>query len=626
MSLKNLTVFFERLEKDKSFRIKLIEESGITRKVLLDSFENQEKFITKKIIHFAEKSDMSFTFEELLEKIFESEKLKKLENDELEDIAGGISFKKFSSIMLATGILALTPITVLANSDITTTNLTINNVSSSVNIENEKTVDYNTIGEIIKAKPDLNKIDDTHPMNEVDNMIFSTISYLPILSAIPRFAEYKEHITIKEYAEKINEVLESNDDALLKKYLIAEDYHSWENYNQKLNDIFVSRLEFLQDLAKCDRYKDIKMGDYKVEYRPASSVDEYSQFAAITFTIENGEKVIVFRGTDYTQSGWKENLRTLWNRKVPAQRDAVNYVTDMMRLYPKSQFTISGHSKGGALAVYAFLKTIAAPGRISRIKKVYSFDGPGINDEVIKKDKEKDKYENIYKELGDEIKEKIMIFIPQTSFVGSLMKNDEYFNYFVVMSDTEGFYQHNPATWKVNPDFIKPDTLKFKFSEKTLASIAYEEAWAEIVKKLDKAEAKRVTKILFDFYSKNGLNADLGIKSNLKKIFFNYIEGKSTFELLKLIFSPSKIVTLSDKESEEFKHVGEIVVKELLTSYWKHHEEFNKDLQLSEKSLVTLKQLKDSGFSQKQIMSTMWTLTKEYIKKVGVFNFLKNLF
>ena len=65
-------------------------------------------------------------------------------------------------------------------------------------------------------------------------------------------------------------------------------------------------------------------------------------------------------------------------KPVPAQQEAVAYVTRAAAAFD-GELLLGGHSKGGHLALYAAAH--AAPEVQARISRVYSFDGPGVDEE-----------------------------------------------------------------------------------------------------------------------------------------------------------------------------------------------------------------------------------------------------
>ncbi len=80
-----------------------------------------------------------------------------------------------------------------------------------------------------------------------------------------------------------------------------------------------------------------------------------------------------FRGTTNKLVGWKEDLNMSFMPTIPAQRRALSYLTRQIHRHPGTYY-LTGHSKGGSLAIYAF-DNLPQP-LADQIAHVYSFDGP----------------------------------------------------------------------------------------------------------------------------------------------------------------------------------------------------------------------------------------------------------
>lgn len=160
--------------------------------------------------------------------------------------------------------------------------------------------------------------------------------------------------------------------------------------------------------------------------------DRDMQFAAVTFDLPDGTHYVAFRGTDSTIVGWREDFNMAFESPVPAQSAAVKYLNEAAVL-TDGPLILGGHSKGGNLAVYAAAH--ADPMTQSRIRAVYSFDGPGLDDATMASAG----YANIAR--------RIRSFVPQHSVVGLLLTYHP--EYTVVKSDGVGLLQHDSFTWQV---------------------------------------------------------------------------------------------------------------------------------------------------------------------------------
>ena len=156
------------------------------------------------------------------------------------------------------------------------------------------------------------------------------------------------------------------------------------------------------------------------------------QFSAMCVDLPDGTMGVAFRGTDNTMIGWREDFNMAYQTRVPGQIAAEYYLTRAAQATDKP-LRVTGHSKGGNLAVYAAASV--APEVQDRIMSLQVYDAPGMNREISSG------------EGYGRIRDKIRSYIPQTSIIGLLM--DYYQPYTVVKSTAGGISQHDPMTWQV---------------------------------------------------------------------------------------------------------------------------------------------------------------------------------
>ena len=200
----------------------------------------------------------------------------------------------------------------------------------------------------------------------------------------------------------------------------------------RTTDFIVSNqhLQLVDELATSKRFKNIKLLNYVDEYDP----DVQKQFAAMTYRLSLDTYLVVFRGTDDTLIGWKEDFHMTYMDHVPAQKRAASYLQHVMKEFPKGRFLVAGHSKGGNLATYAC--SYLPDSLFERVDAIYSYDAPGLNKAIIETEG--------YQRTSPNIRR----FVPQGSIVGMMLEVPEPTT--IVKSRAfGGFVQHDAFTWEI---------------------------------------------------------------------------------------------------------------------------------------------------------------------------------
>lgn len=241
--------------------------------------------------------------------------------------------------------------------------------------------------------------------NEVDALILSELSYIRLDGVVCGPGE-EGMITIREANERYNK-------RNVKMMYYAE--------KEELFDV----------LARSPRFADMTLCNYV----SMTDVEQQQQFAAMHINITPSVTFIAFRGTDSTIVGWKEDFNMSYMMPVPAQQSAVDYVNQTVKgMFRK--YYMGGHSKGGNLAIYSGM--FCEPRIQKKIVKIYSFDGPGFNRNMVN--------DPAYAAIQD----KILAYVPEESIIGLLMEHEE--DYKVVKSNGVSLQQHEGFFWKVNRD------------------------------------------------------------------------------------------------------------------------------------------------------------------------------
>lgn len=252
------------------------------------------------------------------------------------------------------------------------------------------------------------------PLNSIDALIFSTLCYFRFSGTLLEKPE--QPISLKEAADE---------------FFSLDDF---EKRAREKND-----LELFRIAAESKRFGMTKVCRYRDSFIPLQD----TQFAAVTFLMDNEFLFLAFRGTDNTLVGWKEDFSMCFQQTIPAQRLALQYVREIYAEY-SSKMYLGGHSKGGNLAVFAAARS--SPIVQESILSVYNNDGPGFSDYM----------------MGDPgylaMVSKIHTYVPQSSLIGMIMDHEE--AYTIVKSDQVSILQHNPLSWEVmGNDFLKMDQL-----------------------------------------------------------------------------------------------------------------------------------------------------------------------
>ena len=245
------------------------------------------------------------------------------------------------------------------------------------------------------------------PFNELDVLALTELTYLPFDRIVPQGDTTNIEVRLSDATDLVDRTTD----------FIVTDQH----------------LQLVDSLATSKRFKNIKLLNYVDEYDP----DVQKQFAAMTYRLTMDVYLVVFRGTDDTLIGWKEDFHMTYMDHVPAQKRAASYLQHVMKEFPKGRFLVAGHSKGGNLAAYAC--TYLPDYLFERVDAIYCYDAPGLNKAII----ETEGYQRIA--------HLVHRFVPQGSIVGMMLEVPEPAT--IVKSRAfGGFAQHDAFTWMVEKD------------------------------------------------------------------------------------------------------------------------------------------------------------------------------
>ena len=291
---------------------------------------------------------------------------------------------------------------------------------------------------------------------DVDSLVLSELSYMRLTDLVPTFGEAKSVATVP-----------------IRELLRAESYD--EMFVSNSSDMNDYRLALLHAVCESPRFRALRVG----EYAERLSERDQQQFAAMTFDVGCGSPdllYIAFRGTDGTLVGWKEDFNMAVRCPVPSQESAYRYVDsilDRSEGFLSSEgspaIMLGGHSKGGNMAVYAAMQVAhddieaagerarrlgllpalggPVPGRNVRIARIFSHDGPGLPESMVRG--------QAYRTVESRIRKTV----PESSVVGMLLQSNA--KVIVVKADAVGIMQHMGNSWQVaeNGDFERENEL-----------------------------------------------------------------------------------------------------------------------------------------------------------------------
>ena len=308
------------------------------------------------------------------------------------------------------------------------------------------------INDYIRWRGDLTFEQD--PFNKVDAMLFACLSYVDFSGAVP---EDGSEITLLDAEVKFFEL------------------HSEEELAAD-NSFIRFAPSLLRQVAVKDRYKDLLLSRY-VDH---TDVEDMIQFAAMTIRLAPDAVFIAFRGTDDTIVGWKEDFY-ISCKTISSEDESLVYLTECQK-GKTDKIYLGGHSKGGHLSIYSAYnsdKDIR-----DRVVRIFDFDGPGFNDEVMASEP--------FRSVGP----RITRVIPENSIIGRLLSDTA--EPLIVVSSEKGVMQHDPMSWQIEGKL-------FICTEKnSVASDVFDNTLTRWIDELDTEEKVRFIDDLFAVLEASG--------------------------------------------------------------------------------------------------------------------------
>ncbi len=297
------------------------------------------------------------------------------------------------------------------------------------------------------------------PVNEIDNLIFSTLAYLHMDDLIAP----EEKITIEE---------------LYSRYKAAGEIPLTTLYDPA---------PLLTAAAASRRFRNVICRDYE------SITDEktHLQFSAVIFEIGAGTVFAAFRGTDFSMTGWREDFYMTTDTEIPAHRTSVDYLNrtcgrGVRRIYA------GGHSKGGNLAVYAGAFSSLSIRR--KIRCIYSNDGPGFLDNILHT-----------KEMQRVFRKTVHI-VPENSIIGLLLPNQA--DPLIVRTSKKVMESHDPYSWNV-----KGNTFE-RAEELAAVSVFMIDVFNRWLSSISDEKRKMFIDTIFDACIEAGIKSTLQLHEN----------------------------------------------------------------------------------------------------------------
>ena len=299
-----------------------------------------------------------------------------------------------------------------------------------------------------------------YPFNENDALLLSILTYLP-------FEQNIEKITLS---------------SLIKLF---------SDYDTDKKGIMVnSAVTLLRELRFSKRFKEL------VFYNVVNDVNDEYQFGAYVTILDN-KKIVCFKGTDNSLIGWKEDFCLSFDYLTKTQKVAIDYLKKIPFSY-ENKVILLGHSKGGNLAIAS---AINYHNFYNRVVKIYNFDGPGLPSKII------------HSKEWDNIKDKVINYVPEDSIVGMLLNNE---NYLAVKADGIGIKSHYLPNWHVFGTYLEKGEL-------SKASIKLHKGSNNSLAAVDHNELKVVVNSFFDLLKREGLKTTSDFRklgpSDYKRLF-----------------------------------------------------------------------------------------------------------
>ena len=306
-------------------------------------------------------------------------------------------------------------------------------------------------------------------VTDIDILVLTEIAYLPFDEIVSSSFEEKAAISLNQ---------------------LGKEFETIKEKEHKNNPFMITkeRIQLLDVVSKSPRFKDVKVFGFM------NDIDDEltKQFAAVCYQWEEESRWIIFRGTDESLTGWKEDFMMTYSDLIPAQIDAIEYLRKQAEFFSGS-LNISGHSKGGNLSLYA--SAMQEEDIQHRIQQIYCWDAPGVHRSILNT------------EGYQRVVSKAKRYIPQDSIVGLMLESQV--PYHIIESQGSGISQHSALMWNIEDDHFVELTELTRNSQLTDQTF---KQWTEVVSDED-------LKLFFDTFFE--LIFEMGVET-VNDVYYNF--------------------------------------------------------------------------------------------------------
>ncbi|MCY3067731.1 MULTISPECIES: Mbeg1-like protein [Aerococcus] len=321
-------------------------------------------------------------------------------------------------------------------------------------------------------------------LNEVDIAALTELSNLPLAGLLTNNLSGEKYIDL----------------ATLYQALLDQDY----SYQGLWEWIMAGRYQVLEAMANSQRYQDIRLYGFVSQLNREAVL----QFAGLVVEVPDHFKIIAFRGTDDHLVGWRENFKLAYQKAMPSQKAATDYLRQVLDYSVDSEekLIVSGHSKGGNLAIVAAIQQEKS--YQDRLTAVYAFDSPGIHRETLAQ-------ENFHRLQG-----RIHEYVPEDSLVGIILHAAV--KPVVVKSSGISLMQHLMEMWQVEEDHFQRVQSTTPASQLAQATMNVWMQWQ------GQENIERFFFLVFELLSQTGIDSFKDIDQDFSGFIGNlYRGGKS---------------------------------------------------------------------------------------------------